>query len=57
MKKKIVSKISPVNKITHEKLSPNNSFYIVGIGASAGGLDAFERFFKTCPIIPAWRLL
>ena len=49
MKKKIVSKISPVNKITHEKLSPNNSFYIVGIGASAGGLDALERFFKNMP--------
>ena len=25
------------------------SFPIVGIGASAGGLEAFERFFRACP--------
>jgi two-component system CheB/CheR fusion protein len=25
------------------------NFPIVGIGASAGGLEAFEKFFKTCP--------
>jgi two-component system CheB/CheR fusion protein len=25
------------------------SFPIVGIGASAGGLDAFKRFFSTMP--------
>jgi two-component system CheB/CheR fusion protein len=24
-------------------------FYIVGMGASAGGLEAFERFFKNMP--------
>lgn len=26
------------------------AFPIVGIGASAGGLDAFEAFFNTCPV-------
>lgn len=47
MKKKIISKRSPLrkNKITSEVSSANNSFYVVGIGASAGGLDALERFF------------
>ncbi|MFO7447931.1 MAG: chemotaxis protein CheB, partial [Ignavibacteriaceae bacterium] len=29
--------------------SSDNSFYVVGIGASAGGLDAIERFFKNMP--------
>lgn len=24
--------------------------YVVGLGASAGGLDALERFFKQCPV-------
>jgi len=45
MKKKTISKQSPINKNTAEILSSNNSFYVVGIGASAGGLDALERFF------------
>ena len=47
MKKKIISKRTSVrkNKITSELSSANNSFYVVGIGASAGGLDALERFF------------
>ncbi len=27
----------------------NNNLTIVGIGASAGGLEALERFFKNCP--------
>ena len=26
-----------------------DSFYIVGVGASAGGLEAFEKFFKNMP--------
>ncbi len=31
---------------------PNNEFngYVIGIGASAGGLDALEKFFDACPI-------
>ena len=27
-----------------------DAFSIVGIGASAGGLEAFERFFRACPV-------
>lgn len=47
MKKEAVPKGSPIRKkkITAEISSPDNSFYAVGIGASAGGLDALERFF------------
>lgn len=29
--------------------SPNLAFPIVGIGASAGGLQAFEAFLRACP--------
>ena len=51
MKKKTIPKQSPIKKKgnTAEILYPNNSFYIVGIGASAGGLDALERFFRNMP--------
>ncbi|MHB1688003.1 MAG: chemotaxis protein CheB [Ignavibacteriaceae bacterium] len=45
MKKKIIPKRSPVKKNIAEISSSNNSFYVVGIGASAGGLEALERFF------------
>ena len=48
MKKIAKSKKSPIKKKkeTNEILSADNSFYIVGIGASAGGLDALETFFS-----------
>lgn len=47
MNKKIIPKRSSIkkNKNTAEISSSINSFYVVGIGASAGGLDALERFF------------
>ncbi len=47
MKKKADPKVPPLRKkkYTPEMPSSNNAFYIVGIGASAGGLDALERFF------------
>jgi two-component system CheB/CheR fusion protein len=47
MKKKTIPKRSPVKKKKHTTvvLPSGNSFYVVGIGASAGGLDALERFF------------
>ena len=47
MKKKpiITRSTSPKKKKTSEKLHIDNSFYVVGIGASAGGLDALEKFF------------
>src|SRR4030066_905844 len=51
MQKKTIPKRSPIpqKKHTTEIPSSNNSFYVVGIGASAGGLDALERFFKNMP--------
>lgn len=47
MKKKINSKKPPIKKgkSTAKVILPDNSFYVVGIGASAGGLEALERFF------------
>jgi two-component system CheB/CheR fusion protein len=40
------------NPISPVVLAENNSFtgYVVGIGASAGGLDALEKFFDFCPV-------
>lgn len=34
---------------TSGKFAPRGQFLTVGIGASAGGLDAFERFFRAMP--------
>jgi two-component system CheB/CheR fusion protein len=51
MKKKPIPKKSPIKKkrTPTKVISTNNSFYVVGIGASAGGLDALERFFRNIP--------
>lgn len=51
MKKKIIPKRSPNKKKNNPAKIPssNYSFYVVGIGASAGGLDALERFFGNMP--------
>ncbi len=51
MKKETISKRSPVKrkKKTALELPADNTFYVVGIGASAGGLDALERFFGNMP--------
>jgi two-component system CheB/CheR fusion protein len=35
--------------VTDETPKVNSGFNIVGIGASAGGLEAFEQFFRTIP--------
>lgn len=50
-KKKTVLKPDTVKKEIRlsEKPPLDNSFYVVGIGASAGGLDAIERFFRNMP--------
>jgi CheY-like chemotaxis protein len=54
-KGKTPKKESPVVAGKTDKLSvapgtgSEKGFYIVGIGASAGGLDAFERFFEGMP--------
>ncbi len=47
MKKSTITKrtSSKKKKGTAEISRPDNSFYVVGIGASAGGLEALERFF------------
>src|SRR3970040_2208381 len=47
MKKKIASKKFPVKKqkLASHILTSDNSFYVVGIGSSAGGLEALEKFF------------
>jgi len=52
MKKKTIHKNSPVNKKKQSSSisSPSNSFYVVGIGASAGGLEALESFFSNMPV-------
>ena len=51
MGKKKNPSLSPVKKKlkTSAANSSNNSFYVVGIGASAGGLEALERFFENMP--------
>ena len=50
--KKTVPKKSLVKKKkkTAELFPPDNSFYVVGIGASAGGLEALEKFFESMPV-------
>ena len=52
---------SPAAKASQPQLGnqvsqKENIFYIVGIGASAGGLESLEQFFRQCPLIVAWRL-
>ncbi len=51
MKKKAIPKRFPVKKKKSiaKIMQPDNSFYVVGIGASAGGLEALERFFENMP--------
>jgi two-component system CheB/CheR fusion protein len=51
MKKKTTPKRIPPKKkkLTAAGSFLQNSFYVIGIGASAGGLDALERFFEHMP--------
>ncbi len=51
MKKITIPKKNPIKKKENRGAlpAPDNSFYVVGIGASAGGLDALEKFFKNMP--------
>jgi two-component system CheB/CheR fusion protein len=37
------------SKLSAEVVAERNLFHVVGIGASAGGLDALERFFDNLP--------
>ena len=49
MKKTIAKKENPVSKPSEQQVSNKISFPIVGIGASAGGLEALEQFFGNVP--------
>ena len=49
MTKKKTPTRSSIKKNAAELVVTNNSFYVVGLGASAGGLDALERFFENMP--------
>ncbi len=42
-----IAKVANLNN--HNNSNKNNPFIIVGIGASAGGLSAFESFFQAIP--------
>ena len=47
MSVKNIDKVSPkVSRMSEHEGPVNKNFHIVGIGASAGGLKAFEEFFK-----------
>src|ERR1035437_9475617 len=50
--KKTVTKRSPIKKKkeTFELYPTDNSFYVVGIGASAGGLEALEKLFENMSV-------
>jgi two-component system, chemotaxis family, CheB/CheR fusion protein len=51
MTKKTIPKRFPTRKQKKaaDTSSADNSFYVVGIGSSAGGLDALEKFFGNMP--------
>ncbi|MEI7429797.1 MAG: CheR family methyltransferase [Betaproteobacteria bacterium] len=40
---------TPLDSGVSVENTPHDRFSIVGIGASAGGLEAFEQFFQACP--------
>ena len=49
MKKSTTKKEKPVSKTVEQKIPVTVSIPIVGIGASAGGLEALEQFFENVP--------
>jgi two-component system CheB/CheR fusion protein len=46
---KTAAKSKPARKVSRLGPKVKNNFYIVGMGASAGGLEDFEKFFKNMP--------
>jgi hypothetical protein len=57
--KQITPAAGTVSKTANENVlsKDRTRFPIVGIGASAGGLEAMELFLKTCRNIQVWRSL
>ncbi len=54
-RKTTITKASPQKKPSKKKVGPKleeNNFLIVGMGASAGGLEAFKEFFELVPDNP-----
>jgi len=49
MKKPAARKENPVSKTVKQKTMGTRSFPIVGMGASAVGLEALEQFFRNIP--------
>ncbi len=45
----MVKKKSSPTKLENADFSTNSSFPVIGMGASAGGLEAYETFFKKMP--------
>ncbi len=45
----MTSKLPPDKKLTEKPIKSANLFPVVGIGASAGGLDAFKKLIKAIP--------
>jgi two-component system CheB/CheR fusion protein len=50
MSKKTTARVKPVAAINPLLARSADFLPIVGIGASAGGLEAFEAFFRACPV-------
>ena len=48
MKKNIIKEVKTMKSLTTRKANTNN-FPIIGIGASAGGLEALDQFFQNMP--------
>ena len=48
-KSKSKSSVIPASPVASAKSVPDAPFPIVGMGASAGGLEAFEQFFRSVP--------
>lgn len=42
--------VTPVDEPSRESAAPGPGFPLVGIGASAGGLSAFKKFFSKMPV-------
>lgn len=39
-----------IKEAEQKQVDPSDSFFVVGIGASSGGLDAFKQFIKDIPV-------